>query len=146
MNIQLADLSLLKNKAFINGAWVDGEQGESFPVYNPATGEQIECVASVGKAEARRAIESAEQAMVGWRALTAKQRSLILRRWYDLILANQDDLAILMTLEQGKTLAESRAEITYGASFIEWFAEEAKRVYGDVIPAPQSDRRAVVIK
>ncbi|MBY4678469.1 NAD-dependent succinate-semialdehyde dehydrogenase [Marinobacterium arenosum] len=146
MSIQLKDSSLLKTQAYINGQWLAGDNGETFAVSNPATGEQLAEVASVGAAETRRAIEAAEQAMQAWKASSAKARSAILRRWYELILANQEDLAVLMTAEQGKVLAESRGEVAYGASFIEWFAEEAKRVYGDVIPTPQTDRRAVVIK
>ena len=144
--MKLKDPTLLKSQAFVNGQWIDGDTGETFPVRNPATGEELTQVAHCGAAETRRAIEAAEQAMLGWRSLAAKDRSVILRRWFDLIMANQEDLAIIMTAEQGKILAESRGEIAYAASFIEWFAEEAKRIYGDVIPAPQTDRRAVVIK
>jgi succinate-semialdehyde dehydrogenase/glutarate-semialdehyde dehydrogenase len=146
MTLQLKDPELLKYRAFIDGEWVEGDSGESFPVFNPATGEEIIQVAHCGAGETRRAIEAAERAMPGWRKLAAKDRAAVLRRWFDLILANQEDLALIMTAEQGKILAESRGEIAYAASFIEWFAEEAKRIYGDVIPAPQTDRRAVVIK
>ncbi len=146
MSIQLKDPSLLRTQAYINGCWVDGDGGETFVVTNPATGEQLAEVASVGAEETRRAIEAAHTAMQSWKARSAKERSAVLRRWYELVLANQEDLAILMTAEQGKVLAESRGEVAYGASFIEWFAEEGKRVYGDVIPAPQTDRRALVVK
>ncbi|WP_027859302.1 NAD-dependent succinate-semialdehyde dehydrogenase [Marinobacterium jannaschii] len=146
MTIQLKDPSLLKTQAYINGAWVDGDKGETFAVTNPATGEHIVDVVNVGVEETRRAIEAAEAAMKSWKAKPAKERSAVLRRWYDLIMANVEDLAVLMTSEQGKVLLESRGEVAYGASFIEWFAEEGKRVYGDIIPAPQTDRRAVVVK
>ena len=146
MSIKLNDPSLLKSQAYINGEWVNGDSGETFDVFNPATGEKIASVASVGAAETRRAIETAQLAMQDWQARSAKERSVVLRKWFDLTMANQEDLAIIMTAEQGKVIAESRGEVAYGASFIEWFAEEAKRVYGDVIPTPQTDRRAVVIK
>lgn len=146
MTLELKDSRLLKTRAYIDGQWQDGDDGESFPVLNPATGETIAEVASCGAAETRRAIEAAEIAQKHWRLLPARDRSAVLRRWFDLIMANQEDLARLMTAEQGKVLAESRAEIAYAASFIEWFAEEAKRVYGDVIPLPQADRRGVAIR
>lgn len=146
MSLPLNDPSLLKAQAYINGEWLDGDQGDRFPVYNPATGEEIAQVASLGAVETRRAIAAAETAMKSWQQKAAKERSAVLRKWYELIMANQEDLAVIMTAEQGKVLAESRGEVAYGASFIEWFAEEGKRVYGDVIPAPQTDRRAVVIK
>ncbi len=146
MKLQLQDPSLLKNQAYINGQWVDADNGASVPVYNPATNEQITQIASVGADETRRAIVSAEQSMQSWKVKPAKERSAVLRKWYDLIMANQEDLAVLLTVEQGKVLEESRAEIAYAASFIEWFAEEGKRVYGDTISLPQTDRRGVVIK
>jgi succinate-semialdehyde dehydrogenase / glutarate-semialdehyde dehydrogenase len=145
MNITLQDPSLLQTQAYINGQWVDADSGETFAVTNPANGEHLADVASVGAAETRRAIEAAEAAMQSWKAQPAKTRANVLRRWFELIMANQEDLALIMTLEQGKVLAESRGEIAYGASFVEWFGEEAKRVYGDVIPA-QSDRRSIVVK
>ncbi|MGD8416416.1 MAG: NAD-dependent succinate-semialdehyde dehydrogenase [Pseudomonadales bacterium] len=145
-NVHLNDPSLIRTQAFIDGRWVDGDSGETLPVRNPASGEVIAEVAHCGAAETRRAIEAAESAQRSWRTRAARERSAVLRRWFELIMANQEDLALLMTLEQGKILAESRAEIAYAASFIEWFAEEAKRIYGDVIPAPQTDRRAVVIR
>ena len=145
-NIHLNDPDLVRTQAFIGGEWLDGDSGETFPVTNPASGEVIAEVAHCGAAETRRAVDAAEAAQRSWRTLAAKDRAAVLRRWFEGIMANQEDLAVLMTLEQGKVLAESRAEIAYAASFIEWFAEEAKRIYGDVIPAPQTDRRAVVIK
>lgn len=144
--LKLQDPSLLRTQAFINGEWVDGDSSETFEVLNPATGMPIAEVAHCGAAETRRAIEAAEVAQISWRSLAAKDRSSVLKRWFELIMANQEDLARLMTAEQGKILAESRGEIAYAASFIEWFAEEGKRIYGDVIPSPQTDRRAVVIR
>ena len=145
-NWSLSDPSLLKTQAFINGEWIDADSGETFPVYNPATNEVIVEVASVGAEETRRAIEAAEVARHEWAARSAHERSAILRKWNDLMLENKEDLAIIMTVEQGKVLAESRVEIVYSASFIEWFAEEAKRVYGEVLPQPQTDRRGIVIR
>jgi len=142
----LSDPSLLRTRAYINGEWVDADSGDTFPVYDPATGDVIAEVASVGAAETRRAIEAARVAQKAWASRSAHERSAILRRWNDLILENTEDLAIIMTVEQGKILAESRGEIIYSASFIEWFAEEAKRVYGEVLPQPQTDRRGIVIR
>jgi len=142
----LKDPRLLKTQAYINGQWVDADDGATFSVTNPANQEVIAEVASVGGAETRRAIEAAELAQKDWAAKSAMDRSAVLSRWNDLILENLEDLAIIMTLEQGKVLAESRGEIAYAASFIEWFAEEGKRVYGDVLPVPQLDRRAIAIK
>lgn len=144
--MQLNDASLFRQKAYVDGAWVDADDGRTIKVNNPASGEILGTVPRLGALEVRRAIEAAERALPAWRARTAKERSQRLRAWYDLILANQDDLARLMTLEQGKPLAESRGEILYAASYIEWFAEEAKRVYGDTIPGHQVDKRIVVIK
>jgi succinate-semialdehyde dehydrogenase/glutarate-semialdehyde dehydrogenase len=144
--LHLKDPSLLRQQAFINGQWCDADQGESCTVTNPATGETLGTVPKMGTAETRRAIEAAEQAWPQWRAKTGKERSAILRKWNDLMLANADDLAMLMTAEQGKPLAESKGEIAYAASFIEWFAEEAKRVNGDTLQSPWPDRRIVVIK
>lgn len=146
MTLQLKDSSLLKTKAYIDGKWVDGDDGETFDVVNPATGEVITQVASVGTNETRRAIEAAQRAMPAWQAKTAKERSAIMRRWFDLMMENQDDLAVIMTSEQGKVLAESKGEVAYGASFIEWFGEEAKRIYGDVIPTVANDRRLITIR
>jgi succinate-semialdehyde dehydrogenase / glutarate-semialdehyde dehydrogenase len=144
--MQLNDAKLLRQQCYIDGAWVDADAKGSFPVTNPATGETLAAVPSMGAGETRRAIEAAYRALPGWRAKPAKERAAVLRKWFDLIMANQDDLAVLMTAEQGKPLAEARGEIGYGASFIEWFAEEAKRVYGDTIPSPQNDKRIIVIK
>ncbi len=145
-SFQLKDMSLFRQQCYIDGTWVDADDKSTLAVNNPADGVPVGTVPKMGAAETRRAIEAANAAWPAWRAKTAKERSVILRKWFDLMMANQEDLAILMTVEQGKPLAESRGEIAYGASFIEWFAEEAKRVYGDTIPAPMADRRIVVIK
>jgi len=142
----LDDLNLLREQAYVNGQWIEADDDARFAVTNPANGELIAEVASLGRVETARAIDAAQVALPAWRARTAKERSTILRRWYELIMANQEDLARLLSWEQGKPLAESRGEIAYGASFIEWFAEEAKRVYGDVIPHDKPGRRLVVIK
>jgi succinate-semialdehyde dehydrogenase/glutarate-semialdehyde dehydrogenase len=142
--MQLRDPGLLRDQAYIAGAWCGG--AATFPVADPATGEVLARIPELGAAETRRAIEAANAAWPAWRKQTAKQRAAILRKWFDLILANADDLALLMTREQGKPLAEAKGEIAYGASFVEWFAEEGKRVYGDVIPSPAADRRLVVLK
>ena len=146
MILSLNDPTLLKTQGYLNGEWVNGSEESTFPVFNPATGEEITQVANMSSTDVHRAIDKALVAMKQWQKKTAKERSIILRRWYDLVIHNQEDLAVIMTAEQGKVLAESRGEVAYGASFIEWFAEEAKRVYGDMIPAPQSDCRAIVIK
>ncbi|WP_460135111.1 NADP-dependent succinate-semialdehyde dehydrogenase [Pseudomonas sp. S1_E04] len=144
--MKLRDNSLFRQQAYIAGAWSDADNEQRLAVNNPATGEILGHVPKMGAAETRRAIEAAEQALPAWRARTAKDRATVLRRWFDLIIANQDDLACLMTLEQGKPLAEAKGEIAYAASFIEWFAEEGKRVYGDIIPGHQPDKRLLVIK
>ncbi len=144
--MQFNDSNLFRQQAFIDGAWVDADNGQTIKVYNPATGEILGTVPKMGAAETRRAIEAADQALPAWRALTAKERGGKLRRWFELMIENQNDLARLMTLEQGKPLAEAKGEIVYAASFIEWFAEEAKRINGDVIPGHQSDKRLIVIK
>lgn len=144
--LNLKNPSLLRSQSYINGQWVDGDSGETVPVLNPSTGAVILEIASLGVAETRRAIEAAEAAMPTWAAKSSKERANILRAWYNLILANIDDLALILTAEQGKPLAESKGEIIYGANYIEWFAEEGKRVYGDIIPAPSGDKRIVVIK
>ena len=146
MSLHLSDPQLLQSKAYINGQWCDADDGATLAVTNPATGEVIKEIAKLGANETRRAIEAAETAMAEWQRQPAKARSQILRRWFDLVMANQEDLAIIMTAEQGKTLAESRGEVAYGASYIEWFSEQAKRIDGDVIPGPGSDRRIVCIK
>jgi succinate-semialdehyde dehydrogenase/glutarate-semialdehyde dehydrogenase len=142
----LADETLLKTSCLIDGQWSACESGLTFTVTNPASGEPIAAVPDCGEDETRRAIDAAARAFPQWRAQTAKERARVLRDWFDLIIANGEDLARLMTAEQGKPLAEARGEIAYGASFVEWFAEEAKRLYGDVIPAPANDRRFVVIR
>lgn len=142
----LNDQALLKSRAFIDNRWVDADDKSTFPVTNPATGAELACVPDLRAAETREAIDAAERAWPAWREKSAKERSQILRRWFDLIVENGEDLARLMTAEQGKPLAEARGEIAYGASFVEWFAEEAKRLYGDVIPASMRDRRYVVIR
>jgi len=146
MTLQLKDPTLLQHQAYINGQWVDADDGATVAVTNPATGEVIVEIAKVGAAETRRAIEAAEAAMVDWKKQPAKTRANIMRKWFDLMMANQEDLAIIMTAEQGKVLAESRGEVAYGAAFVEWFGEQAKRVDGDVIPAPSADKRIVCIK
>ena len=144
--MQLQDAALLRTQAFIDGGWRDADDGTTTPVRNPANGEVIAEVARCGQAETRRAIEAAQRAHLDWRRRSAKERSNALRRWFDLIMANQEDLATIMTLEQGKPLAESRGEVAYGAAFLEWFAEEAKRAYGDTIPGPANDKRILTIK
>ncbi|SIS02073.1 MULTISPECIES: NADP-dependent succinate-semialdehyde dehydrogenase [Pseudomonas] len=144
--MQLRDSTLFRQQAFINGEWLDADNNQTIKVTNPATGEVIGTVPKMGTAETRRAIEAADKALPAWRALTAKERAGKLRRWFELMIEHQDDLARLMTTEQGKPLAEAKGEIAYAASFIEWFAEEAKRVYGDVIPGHQPDKRLIVIK
>lgn len=142
--MDLMNSALLKEKAYINGAWVEGSS--TFEVTNPANGEHVAHVADMGANETKLAIDAAETAQVAWRSMLAKERSAILRRWYNLIMDAQEDLAKLLTVEMGKPLTEAMGEIAYGASFIEWFAEEAKRVYGDVIPQHQGDKRIVVLK
>ncbi len=144
--LNLKDPSLFRQQCYIDGKWADADSGKTLPVNNPATGEILGTVPNMGAAETRRAIEAANAAFPAWRAKTAKERANILRKWFDLMMANQEDLAKILTAEQGKPLAEARTEISYGASFIEWFAEEAKRIYGDTIPGHQADKRIVVIK
>ena len=144
--MQISDKALFRHQAYIDGRWCDADSGETLAVLNPANGEKIAEVAKCGTAETRRAIEAAERAQVEWRQATAKERGAVLRKWLELMLDAQEDLAQIMTAEQGKPLAESRGEIVYGASYLEWFAEEAKRVYGDTIPQPSNDKRIVVIK
>ena len=142
----LKDFSLLRDSALIDGRWCGADGQGTLAVNNPATRVQLSTVPDMGKAETARAIAAASRALPAWRARTAKERSIILRRWFEMTIAHQDDLATIMTLEQGKPLAESRGEIVYAASFIEWFAEEAKRVYGDTIPAHAADKRIFVTK
>ena len=144
--MQLNDPTLLRQQAYIDGAWLDADKGETVAVTNPATGERLGTIPKMGTAETRRAIEAANAAWPAWRKKTAKERATILRKWFDLIMANADDLALLMTTEQGKPLAEAKGEVSYAASFIEWFAEEGKRVHGDTLASPAADRRLLVTK
>jgi len=144
--MHLNNQALFRQQCYINGKWCDAHSGETIEVNNPASGETIATIPKMGAAETREAINAAEVAQVKWRNMLAKERAVILRRWYDLMIENQEDLAQLMTLEQGKPLAESRGEIVYAASFLEWFAEEGKRVAGETIPQHQPDKRLVVIK
>jgi succinate-semialdehyde dehydrogenase/glutarate-semialdehyde dehydrogenase len=146
MSIQLSDQALLRTQAYINGQWVDADSGGTVAVTNPANGEVIAEVAKCSTAETRRAIEAAAEAFVEWRKRTAKERTACLRKWFNMMMEAQEDLALIMTLEQGKPLAEARGEVAYGANYIEWFAEEGKRVYGDTIPQPSNDKRIVCIK
>ncbi|MBX6369850.1 MAG: NADP-dependent succinate-semialdehyde dehydrogenase [Rhodospirillales bacterium] len=146
MALQLSDPKLFRQQCYIDGKWVDADGGGTLDVDNPATGEKLGTVPRMGAAETRRAIEAANRAQPAWAAKTAKERAAILRRWHDLMMANQDDLAKLMTAEQGKPLAEAKGEVAYAASFIEWFAEEGKRIYGDTIPPHAADKRIVVLK
>src|SRR5919109_2173353 len=144
--MKLQDEKLFRQKCYINGEWVDALNRGTIPVTNPATGEQLGTVPRMGAEETRQAIEAADKALPAWRAKTAKERAQILRRLYDLMMANQDDLATIMTAEQGKPLAEAKGEIAYAAAFIEWFGEEGKRIYGDVIPGHQPDKRILVLR
>ena len=144
--LALKDPTLLRQACYIDGAWVNSDADQSVAVTDPATHQVIGTVPNCGVAETERAIVAAERALVAWRETTAAERSRILRRWFDLMMANQDDLALLMTSEQGKPLAESKGEIAYAAAYVEWFAEEAKRAYGEVIPSPFKDRQLVVVK
>ena len=144
--MQISDKGLLKSQAYVNGVWTDSDNGSTFAVTNPANGETIAEVASCGTEETRRAIDIAAASMIDWRKRSAKERGSLLRKWFNLMMEAQEDLAQILTAEQGKPLAEARGEIAYGASYIEWFAEEAKRIYGDTIPAPSDDKRVVIIK
>ncbi|HVY99162.1 MAG TPA: NADP-dependent succinate-semialdehyde dehydrogenase [Dongiaceae bacterium] len=144
--LPIKDKSLFRQQCFIDGQWVDADSGKTIDVTNPATGEILGTIPNMGAAETRRAIEAAEKAWAAWRAKTAKERAVVLRKLFNLMMENQDDLAVLMTAEQGKPLAESKGEIAYSASFIEWFAEEGKRTYGDTIPTFAADKRIVVQK
>ncbi|MDO5679262.1 MAG: NAD-dependent succinate-semialdehyde dehydrogenase [Pelistega sp.] len=144
--MQLKDPSLFKTQCYIDGQWCDADSGDTIAVYNPATGEEIARVPKMGRAEADRAVAAASAALKSWKSKSAKERSNIMRRWYDLLIANQEDLGIILTMEQGKPLAEAKGEIVYGANYFEWYAEEAKRVYGDTIPAPSGDKRILVTK
>ncbi|AMX03084.1 NAD-dependent succinate-semialdehyde dehydrogenase [Microbulbifer thermotolerans] len=144
--LELKNTALLRTQSYVNGQWIDADSGETFAVTNPATGEVITRIANLGPAETRRAIEAADKAWPAWRKATAKERANVLRRWFHLIVDNVDDLAKILTAEQGKPLTEAKTEILYGANYIEWFSEEAKRIYGDVIAPPSNDKRIVVIK
>ena len=146
MQLSLSDPSLLKNQAYVDGIWIDADDGTRFAVTNPVNGEVITEVAKAGQSETARAIAAASGAMHAWARKPAKARAVILRKWFDLMMENQEDLAVIMTAEQGKVLAESRGEIAYGAAFVEWFGEQAKRIDGDVIPGPSPDKRIVCIK
>jgi succinate-semialdehyde dehydrogenase/glutarate-semialdehyde dehydrogenase len=146
VTLKISDQNLLKTQAYIDGKWCDSDSGKTFDVTNPANGEVVASCAYCGTDETRRAIEAADKALVGWRKRPAKERAGLLRTWFNLMLEAQEDLSHILTAEQGKPLAEARGEIAYGASYIEWFAEEAKRVYGDTVPAPGADKRVVLIK
>lgn len=144
--LNLQDPKLLRQQCYLDGQWLDADSGQSIAVLNPATGETVGQVPKMGAAEAERAVAAAARAFPAWKAKSAKERAAILRRWFDLIIAHQQDLAVILTSEQGKPLAEAKGEIAYGASYIEWYAEEAKRVYGDIVPGPAGDRRVLVTK
>ena len=144
--MKLNDLALYRTQALIGGAWCDADSGAAFDVTNPASGERLARVPDMGAAETRRAIDAADAAWPAWRNRTAKERAAVLRKWFELMLAHSDDLAFLMTGEQGKPLSEAKGEVAYAASFVEWFAEEAKRVYGDTIPATQADKRLIIVR
>src|ERR1700676_4497726 len=144
--MQLKDSKLLRELCFIDGAWVGADSGAALDVKNPATAQKLGSVPNMGAAETRRAIAAAAAALPAWKARAAKERAIIMRRWFDLMVEHQEDLATLMTAEQGKPLAESKVEILYAASFIEWFAEEGKRVSGDTLQSPSNDKRLVVVK
>src|SRR5471032_3203285 len=146
MTLDLKDPALLRTQAYVGGAWLDANNGATRDVFNPATAKKLGTVPNMGAAETRAAIEAASAALPAWSKKTAQERATILRRWYDLMLANQDDLARIMTAEQGKPFAEARAEIAYAAAFIDWFGEEGKRIYGDVIPGHQPDKRILVLR
>jgi succinate-semialdehyde dehydrogenase / glutarate-semialdehyde dehydrogenase len=146
MSLKLNDPALLRELCFIDGAWSAADNGATLEVTNPATAKKLGSIPNMGAAETRRAIAAAAAALPAWRARTAKERAIVMRRWFDLMIENQEDLATLMTAEQGKPLAESKTEILYAASFIEWFGEEAKRLYGDIIPGHQADKRIMVLR
>ena len=144
--LNLKDTTLFRQRCYIDGAWLDADQAEVIVTRNPATGETLGTIPRMGGAEARRAINAADAALPGWKAKTAAERAKLLRRWYELMMANQDDLALIMTSEQGKPLAEAKGEIAYAANFLEWFAEEGKRAYGEIIPPNGTDRRLLVTR
>src|SRR5580698_33742 len=143
---RLADPSLLRTQAYVDGLWIDADDARTFDVVDPATGDVLAAVPLMGGAETRRAIEAAERAQRGWRAQSAAQRATILKRWFELMLAHTADLATIMSAEQGKPFAEAKGEIAYAASFVEWFAEQGKRVDGDVLASPHADKRMLVVK
>jgi succinate-semialdehyde dehydrogenase/glutarate-semialdehyde dehydrogenase len=144
--LNLKDNNLFRQQCYINGSWQDADSGETIDVTNPATGEKLGTIPKMGAAETRRAIEAAEDAFSSWRKTTAYEKSQVLRRWFELMMAHKEDLSIIMTAEQGKPISESRGEINYAASYIEWFAEEARRIYGDTVPAHSNDKRIILIK
>ena len=144
--MMLSDPALLRSQAYIDGEWLNADEGASFEVGNPATGIVLGTAPDLTAIEARRAIEAAHRAFPEWASLAAHERAVLLRRWFELIMVHREDLATIMTAEQGKPLAEARGEIAYAASFIEWFGEEAKRVYGELIPGHQRDKRIVVMR
>ena len=142
--LNIKDIGIFHQQCFIDGGWLDADSGASIVIRNPATGETLGTVPKMGAAETRRAIDAANAALPGWRAKTAGERAKLLRRWYKLMLTHQDDLALIMTSEQGKPLAEAKGEIAYAASYLEWFAEEGKRAYGEIVPPNVADRRILV--
>ena len=146
LKMLLRDPSLLETRAYVAGEWINADDGKTFPVVNPARGDVIAHVADLSRAEVARAIKAADIAMKDWAARTGKERAQIMRKWFDLMMENQDDLGKILTAEMGKPLAEAKGEIAYGASFIEWFGEEAKRIYGETIPGHMRDKRLTVIK
>ena len=146
MTLKLRDPSLLKTQCLIDGQWLAADAGATIDVNNPATGELLVSVPKMGKAETLRSIAAAERAFVLWKNKTAEQRASILYKWFELLMQNQEDLAQIMTAEQGKPLTESRGEIAYAASYVQWFAEEAKRIYGSTIPSPWADKKILVTK
>ncbi len=146
MPLALRDPSLLKNLCLIDGQWLAADDGSRIDVHNPATGEAVGHVPRMGEAETQRAIAAAERAFALWKQQTAEARARLLQRWFELMMENQEDLALIMTSEQGKPLAESRGEIAYAASYVQWFAEEARRIYGSTVPAPWADKRIIVTK
>ena len=144
--MKVQNQELLRSQCYANGQWIENENGNRITVFDPATGEPVGSVPAMSGRETAAVIEAAHRAWPAWRALTAKERSRLLRRWYDLLVAHHQDLAAIMTMEQGKPLAEAREEVLYGAGYIEWYAEEAKRVYGDTIPMAQQGKRIIVLK
>lgn len=146
LSSKLKDSSLLCTKAYINGEWVDADSGETFDVINPARGDVICSVPNMTATETARAIDAAYATQKAWAKRTGKDRAAVLRKWYDLMVENADDLGMILTAEMGKPFAEAKGEVMYGASFIDWFSEEAKRIYGETIPGHQEDKRIVVLK